>query len=742
MKIKLSIVYVYYNTPEELELSIKSLEKACAKIPYEVIIVNNNSPKSIPNQVHRRPNLTIINNHLNYGYGKGLNLGASIAKGEYLVLANPDIIFEKEAIKNMFSKIEKNPKIGVIAPQLIERSGDILQSISGMPYLLQSLFVFSFLSKIWRKNPFSAKYHNLNLDRNREHEVDVVSGACMMVKKSVFDKVGGFDERFFMYFEEADFCFRIKKFGYEILYLPKAKAIHLVGRSNQDKEWIGKAFEQSRFKFFKKYHGLIPALLGEFFLRFFKPLNILLLSILALSVFLNLYKLNEQMIFIGDQGWFYLSARDLLLTGKIPLVGITSSHTWLHQGPLWTYILAVIFWLFKFNPIAPAYFTALLSTVTILLVYKVGKILFSQNVGLIGAVLYVTSPLVIITARMPYHTSAIPFLSLLFILFLYKWLKGNKYFFSLTLLTLSLLYNFELATQVLWFVLLIILIYGIFKKKKWLSMLLDLKIIILSALSIVIPLYPILMYDYSHGFLQTLGFALWIGYKIFQFFSADITETNSIVNFVQMFKFYEITYGKLLFPISTLVQLFLFISSLGVYLLSLYGQIKHNKINLSYILLGLWVFIPLIAFTINKTPSGAYSPLLFPAIFLLTALFFDKFMQVPFLKLIIIGVIISITLANSYYLLPRNYLMAQPNGPGIEFSERLNAAKNIVREAAGDKYNIVGKGPGSEFSSFTMNYEYLAWWLGNGPEKNPSKLRFIISETNERTILEKRKNND
>ncbi len=463
----------------------------------------------------------------------------------------------------------------------------------------------------------------------------------------------------------------------------------------------------------------------------------ILFAILLVSAFLVFFKLDKLFIFIGDQGWFYLSARDLLLTGKIPLVGITASHTWLHQGPLWTYILALIFWLSKFNPLAPAYFTALLSVITVLLVYKVGKILFSKSVGLIGAILYATSPLVIINARMPYHTSPIPFLSLLFILFLHKWLKGSKYFFPLALLILSLLYNFELATQVLWFVLLGILIYGALKKKRWALALIDFKVIIVSIMFLIVPLLPVLIYDYSHGFLQTLGFLAWIAYRGVLFVPNAVTDRNSIVSFSQMLKFYEIAYGKLLFPINTVAQLFLFISSFGTFILSFYNQIKRNKIRVSYAILGLWVFIPLITFLINKTPSDAYTPLLFPSIIMLTALSLDKFMHIEFLKLISIGVIILIVLANSYYLLSKNYLMGQPNGSGIEFSKRLDVAKDIVRQAAGRKYNLMAKGQGSEFSSFTMNYEYLTWWLGNGPEKKPSKLKFVISETNEKTILEK-----
>ncbi|MEK7450741.1 MAG: glycosyltransferase [Patescibacteria group bacterium] len=737
MKIKLSVIYVYYNTPEELQLSIKSLERACVKIPYEVIIVNNNSQKGIPKKIYDKSNITIINNDTNYGYGKGLNQGAGIAKGEYLLLVNPDVEFTENSIKHLLGKIESDSRIGAVAPQLIDEKGNILQSISGMPYLPQSLFVFSFLDKIWGKNPFLVKYHNLNLDRSKEHEVDVAGGACMMVRRSIFDKVGGFDERFFMYFEEADFCSRIKQLGCSIIYYPKAKAIHLVGRSSQDKEWIEKTFEQSRFKFFKKYHGLIPALLGEFALRFFKPLNMLLLTILALSAFLNLYKLNEQMIFIGDQGWFYLSARDLLLTGEIPLVGITSSHTWLHQGPLWTYILAVIFWLFKFNPIAPAYFTGLLSTVTVFLVYKVGRILFSKNVGLIGAVLYATSPLIIINSQMPYHTSPIPLLTLGLIYSVFKWIKGNVYFFPIAILFMALLYNFELATQIFWFPIGFIFIVGFLGKKQWAKAVLRAGILFTSLAFFILPMVPIFIYDINHKFAQTLKFFVWFPYRIASQLlniKSALLLTKTQESFVSMISFFSANYQQLVFASNNLASLL--ILSLSIICITFYLLKTRNINNLfsPISLLIVFIIIPLVGFFLNMIASGAYLPLFFPSVIIITAWVFDRIMHKKYLFFPILALVFYIAALNTLFVLDKT--KSKP-AYGIYFSERLNAVKTILKETDGESYRIRGSGPGSQFESFTMNYEYIVWWLGKPPSEKSAKNLFTISEDKNGVVINK-----
>ena len=146
----------------------------------------------------------------------------------------------------------------------------------------------------------------------------------------------------------------------------------------------------------------------------------LLSCVLIIGAFLRFARLSTLMAFIGDQGWFYLSARDLLLTWNIPLVGITSSHTWLHQGALWTYMLAPILWLFNFNPVGGAYLAVVLGIISIIAIYIVGKDLSkNEETGLIAAFLFATSPLVIIHSRIPYHTAPIPLATLLFIFFMF-----------------------------------------------------------------------------------------------------------------------------------------------------------------------------------------------------------------------------------------------------------------------------------------------------------------------------------
>ena len=719
MKVTLSAIYVYYNTPNEIKKSVEILICSLRKISYEIIIIDNASFNEIPVELIGLTHVKIIKNSKNYGYGKGLNQGSKVAQGKYLLLLNPDIEFDRNSVGYLLDKLESNSEIGVIGPQLINKKGEILQSISGVPTLLQSLFVFSFFSKIWSNSSFLNKYHNLSLDRNKDQSVDVVSGACMMVRKLLFDKVGGFDERFFMYFEEADFCLRIKRLGCKILYLPKAKVMHLVGRSAHNKEWIEKTFEQSRFKFFKKYNGLIPAIFTEMLLRIFKLNNILLLTILTLSALLNFYKINERMIFIGDQGWFYLSARDMLLSGKIPLIGITSSHTWLHQGPIWTYILALILWIFRFNPISGGYLTAFLSTITVFFIYKFSKEIFSRRVGLISALLYATSPLIVINAQMPYHTSPIPLLTLGLIYTVCRWVKGNVYFFPIIILFMALLYNFELATQIFWFPLGLVFAIGFMGGKRWAKAVFNVKILFISLILFVLPMLPILIYDINHQFAQTMKFFVWIPYRVIGqllVFKTDTLLLGFDRSFIPMIIFFGDNYKNLIFISNSIISLLILFLSMG-YLIYFLTTIKA-KINLfsPIIILLTFIIIPMMSIFINTTPSGAYLPLFFPCVIIFTGWIF----------VLVIGNIL-------FYL---NDSKTKPSY-GLYFSQRFDTVKTIIKNINGEKYNIKGKGPGSQFESFTMNYEYIAWWLGHPPAKSAQKLRYVIQESEKGIVLSK-----
>ena len=440
--------------------------------------------------------------------------------------------------------------------------------------------------------------------------------------------------------------------------------------------------------------------------------NYPIIVILITSLFLRLYRLDDLMPFIGDFAWFYLSARDMILTGNIPLVGITSSHTWVHQGPLWTYLLAITLYISNFNPLSGAYLTGTIGAVTVYLIYKVGTQMFSKFVGLASAIFFATSPLVVLHSRMPYHTSLIPTASILFIFFLYKWIKGDVRFFPLAIFVLGILYNLELFTMVFWIMLLLVFAYGVIKKKMWIREAIKLKTVLLSVFLFLFTMLPMIIYDIreSSGFFQTTAFFRLIKIYLFSGSQTFNFETMRGV-FHSLFTYNQ----RLVFLGSGIVALLLTVVSF------FYLIVRHSSLaRMTKSLLLLWVAIPLCAIIVSQTPSEAYVPVLFPPVILSISLLLNYIYKLYSFVPIIAIAFIAIT--NSYLPLAKNYLN------GFSFSKRLTIAKEIIEKSEGKEYNLIGKGEASEHKSFTMNYEYLTWWLGHPPSKKPVQFKFVIEE--------------
>ena len=241
--------------------------------------------------------------------------------------------------------------------------------------------------------------------------------------------------------------------------------------------------------------------------------------------------------------------------------------------------------------------------------------------------MYALSPLVIIHERMAYHTAPISFFTLLLIYSLLRWVKGNIYFFPVSFLIMSLLYNLELATVVFWPVILLMVIFGIYSKQRWAKDVFKTKIIILSVLLFIIPMIPILIYDFNHGFVQTIKYAAWLVY----------TPLTSLVrggsgSYNDLFFFINFHLQRLIFLPNVVLSYIVLVVSIIVMSLA---SISRNSGTIRIILLA--TIIPILAFIVGKTPSEAYLPMLTPGIMLCFAflmyqiLLRNKFFFVTFL---------------------------------------------------------------------------------------------------------------
>lgn len=715
-----SIIIVHYKVKKELFNCLASIYASKTKCSVEIIVVDNDEKKSIKKELlHTFSQVRYIAALKNKGFGAGNNLGSRSARGKYLFFLNPDTVILKCTIDNLAQFLDRHRESGIVAPLLVTEQNKLFKR-QGSDVLtpIAAIFSLSFLHKFFPKNPIARKYFLSSWDKKTIKKVAVVAGSAFMMRHDIFEDIGGFDECFFLYFEEDDLCFRVRKLGYTIVILPKTHVIHYIGKSTEKYRESSKMFAESRYLYFKKYYGNVTASVIHVFLQL-RMHHVLLAGIMLTAIWLRFFKLDSLMPFIGDFGWFYLSASDMLLTGSIPLVGITSSHTWLHQGPWWTYMLAAALWVSHFHPVSGAYLSAGIGVGTVYVMYYVGKKIFGTSLALIAALLFATSPLVIIHSRMPYHTNPIPLFTLLYFFSVHQWTTNKKYYFPLSLCFLAILYNFELATIVLAGVLLLLLGFGIWKKKQWALRLWQKDIFFLSGIAIVLPMMPILLYDMNNGFPQTIKFVAWIFYKIVTIFAISSGEHIS-----SLFQFLVIFANRLVFLPSVIATNVLLISSFVWILYQALCINKKGHMISPQQILSIFFFVSLFGLIADKTSSEAYLPMFFPIVVFIIAYFFHSLLRLSTITIAFLGIII---IGNVTLLLQQNYLMGF-GGYGPTFSERLEASASIISKAGKTEYNLEGRGPGSQFESFIMNYQYLTWWIGHGPSKTKQNVIFVISE--------------
>jgi GT2 family glycosyltransferase len=249
-QIDLSVVIVNYNVEHFLNLCLDSVFAASKNIAIEVIVVDNASIDSSVKMLHEKhPNVHLIANKNNVGFGKANNQGVKIAKGNYVCILNPDTIVSTSTFDQFIELYKSNDKLGISGPKMIDGSGHfLLESKRGLPTLWAASSKTLGLFKI--SSFFFGQYYNLRLDENKKGKTDVLVGAFMFMRKSLYDQLKGFDENFFMYGEDIDLSHRSLKLGYTNYYFPEAKSIHFKGESTPKNVFLFGSYLFSGFKRF------------------------------------------------------------------------------------------------------------------------------------------------------------------------------------------------------------------------------------------------------------------------------------------------------------------------------------------------------------------------------------------------------------------------------------------------------------------------------------------------------------
>jgi GT2 family glycosyltransferase len=252
---QLSIIIVNYNVKYFLEHCVKSVLRACHGLQAEVLVVDNLSKDgSVAMMQQMYPTVHTIANTENVGFAKANNQALKIAKGKYVIYLNPDTIVAEDCFKLCIDYLENNPKVGALGPRLIDGKGQFLpESKRGFPSAKTAFYKIAGLSSLFKTSKTFNNYHLGHLSEFEINEVDILAGCFMMCRKDVLDKVGGFDEQYFMYGEDIDLSYQINKEGYKNVYFPLTSVLHYKGESTK-KETMNyvRMFYEAMIKFAKK----------------------------------------------------------------------------------------------------------------------------------------------------------------------------------------------------------------------------------------------------------------------------------------------------------------------------------------------------------------------------------------------------------------------------------------------------------------------------------------------------------
>jgi len=232
---KLSVIIVNYNVKYFLEQCLHSVIKAGQGIDMEVFVVDNNSVDGSAGMVREKfPEVKIIENSDNKGFSKANNQAIKQSTGEYVLLLNPDTVVEEDTFSRIISFMDSHADAGGLGVKMLDGKGHFLpESKRGLPTPAVAFYKVFGLAKLFPKSKIFGKYHLGYLDKDKVHEVEILSGAFMLLRRTALDKAGLLDENFFMYGEDIDISYRITQAGYKNYYFPETRIIHYKGESTK-----------------------------------------------------------------------------------------------------------------------------------------------------------------------------------------------------------------------------------------------------------------------------------------------------------------------------------------------------------------------------------------------------------------------------------------------------------------------------------------------------------------------------
>ncbi len=255
---RISIIVVSYNVTEFLELCLDSVYRAIRGMNAEVIVVDNTSSDNSVTMVRELfPEAVVIANTVNLGFSKANNQGLAIAQGEYIHFLNPDAVLPEDFYQKSLSFMDSHPSVGGLGPRIIDAKGKYsVDSKKGFPSFWVSVAKVLGFSKIFPQSKRFNKYYAADVQEYETAAVDILSGCCLLVRKTAIEQSGGgFDERYFMYCEDVDLCYRLTQSGYQNVYFPETTVVHYKGESSRRPSLRHmKIFYEAHALFVKQYY--------------------------------------------------------------------------------------------------------------------------------------------------------------------------------------------------------------------------------------------------------------------------------------------------------------------------------------------------------------------------------------------------------------------------------------------------------------------------------------------------------
>ncbi|MCL5283199.1 MAG: glycosyltransferase family 2 protein [Armatimonadetes bacterium] len=257
----LSVVVLNWNAGEDLRRCLQSLTPLPSEIEMEVLVVDNASSDSSRAMVANEfPGARLIVNKTNLGFCAGNNAALPYVMGRWVLFLNPDTVVHLGALAAMVQYGDAHSEVGIIGPKLLNPDGSLQYSCRQFPDLAAGFFRKTPLGRLYPKNRYAANYIMSDWDHCSTREVDWLSGAAMITRKSLLDEIGAFDEDYYMFCEDVDLCYRAWKSGWKVVYLPEAVITHRIGRStDQVPVRSTYLFHRSMYLFYRKhYRSKIP----------------------------------------------------------------------------------------------------------------------------------------------------------------------------------------------------------------------------------------------------------------------------------------------------------------------------------------------------------------------------------------------------------------------------------------------------------------------------------------------------